>query len=125
MIQQPLPGTAAGARPRHNEHRSQPFTQRGIAMTTKSMTCAIAALSLAAGAASTASAQMFQRAIGDQDPERHFSIANTRDGGTITVCNSVEDVQRVQATAQKSWVGYRVTSMKFLDDLLPFMRIIE
>ena len=54
-------------------------------MSVKPTTCAVAALTLLAGSAATVNAQVFQRAIGIPSPERHFSIANTRDGGSITV----------------------------------------
>lgn len=54
-------------------------------MSVKTTTCAIAALSLFAGLAiSTADAQIFQRRLGNENREWHYSIANTSDGGTIT-----------------------------------------
>jgi hypothetical protein len=53
-------------------------------MSTTTMTGAIAALTLSAGLATTANAQTFQRAIGDQNQEWHYSIDTTRDGGYVT-----------------------------------------
>ncbi len=44
----------------------------------------IAALALCAGLTATASADRFQRVLGDIEPEHTYSIANTLDGGYIT-----------------------------------------